>query len=68
MTPERLLVLLALTGTLAALAQIATPVREAVALLYAVEALRGHRRLLPGYVRPSATNSSSTARCASSIA
>jgi hypothetical protein len=68
MTPERLLMLIGFACALATAAQIAPPVREALGVVYAVQALRAHRRLLNGYVKPSATNRSSTARCASSIA
>jgi hypothetical protein len=66
--PDRTLLLLACGAALAAFARLQAPVQHMFALAYAVEALRSHRRARGRYVNPSATNNSSTARCASSIA
>ena len=68
MMPDRTLVILAIGMAIAGVLRFHAPVQEMLGFAYAVEALRSHRRELDRYVNPSATNSSSTARCASSIA
>jgi hypothetical protein len=68
MMPDRTLLLIALLTQIALLMRVPPFVAQSLAWMYAAQALRSHRLARASYVRPAATNSSSTARCASSIA
>ena len=68
MIPDRISLLLACMIAAMSIARLSPSWQQALGVVYSVHALRTHRRALACYVRPSTTNSSSTARCASSIA
>jgi len=68
MIPDRITLLIACAIAAVPIVRLSPAWQQAFGVVYSIHALRAHRRALACYVRPSNTKSSSTARCASSIA